>query len=268
VRTLTRVINYESRADVFHYYPSPDIHLGNEACDEKALGVWVKAIQDDPFALWSGSGDFCEFINRKDKRFDEESIAPWLWGVGDLAKAQRDRAIDVLKPIAGKCIALLKGNHEDIIYQHEERDVYGPLVEAISQAAGGAKLALDYWGFVRLLFHRSTCKGAWALDIFMTHGWWGGRLQGNGALNLERLAGWVQAAIIVAGHDHKLKTLAQVVVRPTKSGGIEYVRQVCGSCGSFLDGAKYGEAAGYRPSPPGHLMITIEPDEHDAKITM
>lgn len=270
MRTLIRPVRYESKLDTFRFYPLPDVHLGNKDCDERALAAWVKRVADDPLALWCGMGDYAEFINRKDKRFDEEALASWLWGVGDLAKAQRERAIETLLPIAAKCVGMVKGNHEDTIYTHTERDVYGPLVEAISQAAGGAALTLDYSGFVRLAFqyHPAQAKGSsWVCDIFVTHGWWAGRFQGNGALQLEHLSGWVDAQVVLAGHDHKLKTLAQTVVKPCKNGQVEHVRQVCGSVGAFLDGAKYAEAKGYRPTPPGYLTVTIEPNKHEIRIT-
>lgn len=270
MRTLLHVVEYTSRSDVFRFYPSPDIHLGNAACDEKALAAWVKQIQDDPFALWAGIGDYAEFINRKDKRFDEQSLAKWLYGVGDIAKAQRERVIETLRPIADKCVALVKGNHEETIYRYTERDVYGPIVETMAQGKTDP-LGLEYWGFVRLMFRRMKPKArlpeAWTLDLFLTHGWWGGALQGNGALNLERLGGWVQAQVVLAGHDHKLKTFAQTQVKPLKNGSVQKVRQVCGSCGAFLDGARYSEAKGYRPSPPGYLTVTIEPDKQEVRIS-
>lgn len=268
MKTLVRTVPYDSRSDVFHLYPTPDVHLGNSACDEKALAEWVSTVAADPHAYWIGMGDYAEFINRKDKRFDEESIAPWLYGVGDLAKAQRDRAIATFAPIADKCLALVKGNHEETIYQHTERDVYGPMVEALGKT--GQPLGMDYLGFVRVAFQRAAVGGqkphCWACDIFVTHGWWAGRLHGNGSLNLERLGGWVQAQLVLAGHDHKLKTQCQVVVKPCKGGGVEKMRQVCGSVGAFLDGARYAERSGYRPSPTGWLTVTIEPDRHEIRI--
>ncbi len=272
MKTLIRTVPYSSRTEVFHLYPSPDIHLGNSQCGEKALADWVKEIQQDDHALWIGIGDYADFINRKDKRYDEEAIAPWLYGIGDIARAQRDRVIATLLPIADKCLGLVKGNHEDSVYIYNERDVYGPLVEEIGRAQGkDARLGLEYWGFIRLLFQRQKPgvrnPETWTCDVFVTHGWWGGQLQGNGAIQLERLAGWAWAHVVLAGHDHKLKTHKQVAARPTKGGESEEILQVCGSCGTFLNGAKYAARKGMRPSPPGHIMVTIEPDKHGLKIT-
>lgn len=270
MRTLICVLPYESATDEFHLYPAPDIHAGNIEHQESRLDAWIARIKADDRAYWIGMGDYCEFINRRDKRYREESAAPWLWGRKDVAATERDWIIAKLKPIADKCIAMVKGNHEDTMQQWNERDVFDPLCEEMGSTAE-RPLALEYWGFIRLMFRhmkQNAHPSTWTCDAFATHGWWAGRLQGNGALNLERLGGWAQAQIVLAGHDHKLKTHKQVVVKPLKSGKVEEVTQVCASCGAFLNGAQYAEKAGYRPAPPGYQMLTIYPEAHHVTITM
>jgi len=57
------------RGDRFSIIPLADIHIGNAATDEKLLASTVQRIKDDDAAYWVGLGDYCEFINRSDKRF-------------------------------------------------------------------------------------------------------------------------------------------------------------------------------------------------------
>ena len=59
-------VNYESKLETFTVVPIGDIHLGNEACDEKRLKETVKRIQEDDHCYCVGLGDYCEWINRKD----------------------------------------------------------------------------------------------------------------------------------------------------------------------------------------------------------
>ena len=268
MRTIVRHIRHESRADEFHIIPLSDPHLGNEACDEKAFASTIKRIADDPFAYWIGMGDYCDFINRKDKRFDVSSLPKWLYGAKDIPKTQIERVVAMLVPIKDKCLAFLKGNHEDDMALREGRDVYATLIEKLAPDGKQAEIEMGYSGFLLLRFHRGTERGnAWTLPLFLTHGWWGGRLMGNGALNLERLFGYVDALMVLAGHDHKRRAFPLTRLRPRANGGVERETGYCCSCGTFLDGAKYAERKGYRDAPIGSLEITVRPDSHEIKVT-
>ena len=261
LRCITRTIDYRSRSDQFRIVPLGDIHLGNEACDEKLLRAKVKEIESDPLAYWVGMGDYCEWINRKDKRFDAESMPQWLWGVGDIAKAQRSRVVEILQPIGAKCLGLLQGNHEASIYHHQERDVYTTVAEAFQQKS---ELCLGPAGFVQLRFRRAG--STWTMLIFATHGWWGGRLMGAGALNLERVLGWTNADVVLGGHDHKCRAFPVIQVRVTTGGEVEKCKCWGVSTGSFLGGAKYAMEAGYRPLPVGVPEILVRPDKHKISV--
>ena len=265
MKTLIHHIRYESRSDVFRFYPLPDLHLGNVACDEVKLTELRDRIAGDPFARWCGMGDYGEFINRKDRRYDEEAVAPWLHGHADLVEYQKRRILELFKPIGKQCVGLVEGNHERTIYRWNDRDIYADIVAALD--APNRKLLLGPCGFIRLLFHRrGETHGTWGVDIFVTHGWWAGRQMGNGALQLEKLAGWVRADIVLAGHDHKTRAFTMSTWVPLKTGDVEKRDLVCGSCGTFLDGAKYGMEAGYRPQPIRWLELIIEPDKRSIRV--
>ena len=269
MRTITKRIEYTSRSDVFRIVPISDVHLGNVACDEKLLKATVQSIADDPFSYWIGGGDYCEFIKRRDWRWDPEVISDWLFGEPDVAAQQIKRARDYLLPIADKCLGLVKGNHEDDILRKWEHDVYATLVEALAPNGKQPQIRLGFSGFIVLRFTRMVngTKGTtWTLPIFATHGWWGGRLYGNGALNLEKVFGWVDAQIVLAGHDHKKRAFPISRIKPSRSGKVEKVDGFCCSCGSFLDMAKYAEYKGYRPLPVGPLEIFVTPDKREVRV--
>lgn len=268
MRTIVRHIRYESRIDEIHITPISDIHLGNEACDEKGLIATVKRIADDPMHYWIGMGDYCDFINRKDKRFDPESLAPWLLNKRDIAKLQMERIKEILLPIKDKCLALLSGNHEEDFAIREERDVYSALVNELAPDGKHGAIEMGFSGFLLLRFHRCMDRNnTWTLPLFLTHGWWAGRLYGNGALNLERLFGYVDARMILAGHDHKRRAFSLTRLRPATRGRVEREVGFCCSCGTYLDGANYAERKGYRDAPTGSLEIIVRPDSHEIKVT-
>ncbi len=261
MRTICKSISYASRGDMFKVHILPDVHLGNAACSEALLDKFVETVRSDPFARWVGVGDYAEWINRRDKRYDPASVAPWLQAGGDMAKLERDAFIEHVRPIAGQCLGLVKGNHEDTMLLYSERDVYQAICESMG-AGEHSPLALGFSGFLRISFARCKDKGgndAWALDMFLTHGWWGGRLRGNGELNLERLFGWVEADIVISGHDHKGGAYPIARIRPAKNGGVEQVDGWCIGAGTLLGQATYAETRGYRPTPLGWKTLIIEP---------
>ena len=67
---LHRVIEYTSRGDVYRIVPLGDIHLGNAACDEALLQKTIEYIARTDRMYWIGMGDYSEFINIHDPRWD------------------------------------------------------------------------------------------------------------------------------------------------------------------------------------------------------
>lgn len=284
MRTLIKPIPYASRSDVFRLFVLPDVHLGNAACDEVALAQFVDAVRDDDLARWVGVGDYAEFISLRDKRFDSQSLPSWLTedckarasGLADpglrrrplafLAQAQRDRFIEIMRPIAGKCLALLAGNHERTMELYNEQNVYGPICEGLGASAANP-LALDMCGFLRLSFRREPQKAkpdTWSYDIYLTHGWWSGQLMGNGVLNLERVFGWAVADCVIAGHDHKGKAFPLARVYPRRNGSCEQRDGWCVGAGTLLGKPRYMEQA--RPLTKSWVELIIQPDKRSVRI--
>ena len=202
---LRRTIRHESRSDVFSLYPLGDIHLGNIGCDEEYFKSIVDRIAQDDNALWIGLGDYCEWINVKDPRFEFSSMPDWIKvkDLSDLANAQRSRFLDIVEPIADKCIGLVKGNHEDTIQRYTERAVYNEIVADVKSkmSAQVDKLGLDYCGFIQLKFDRGG-HHTWLPTIFAHHGWGGGRKKGGKVNKLEDLMLTFEADVTLIGHHH------------------------------------------------------------------
>ena len=78
MKILSREWFNVSRSDVWYLYLLGDVHLGNEAADEKRFCEVVKEVAGDDRGLWLGLGDYCDFISRKDPRFDPMSLPKWL----------------------------------------------------------------------------------------------------------------------------------------------------------------------------------------------
>jgi len=108
-----------SRSDTFRIIPIGDIHIGNGACDEDLLVRTVSEVKNSSNTFWIGMGDACDYIQMSDWRSYPATLADWITihDLNDLSKAETDRVIDYLSPIAPKCLAFLKGNHEELLEQ-------------------------------------------------------------------------------------------------------------------------------------------------------
>lgn len=279
VRVITYTIPHKSRRDRIKVYPLGDTHLGNRACDETKLQATITEIKDDPFAYWLGMGDYCEFINLSDPRFDPTALANWITvpALADLSEVQRDTFLDHVKPIADRCIGLLKGNHEATINKHYERNIYSEIVSGVrDQMTNPPKqLGLGYCGFIRLRLERSPSpkrKGQyWTTDIFAHHGWGGGRLAGSKALKLERAMRYFDADLILIAHWHSMQTDNATVIGLNRAGRLRpRIRRGCVT-GTFLaahqpDVTTYADIKGYPPRPTGCPVIEFNPSTQNIRI--
>jgi len=260
---IVKNIQYESRSDHFRVTPLSDIHTGSEAHDEKLLKNTVAWIAEDPLHYTLLGGDVADLITRKDIRYHPADIASWLRGEIDLVASQIDRIDRNLSPLKGRTLAYVLGNHEDSLYRHTERDVYAEIGNRL-KINPEDKILLGHSGFIRLSFTRKG-GSSFTLVLYVTHGWWGGRLMGVGALNLERIIGDIEADIILAGHDHNMRTFRMGRTRST-AHGIRGVPIQAASCGHFLSRPLYGQAKGYKWKPPGTITINIWPDKKEWNI--
>lgn len=276
MRLITRVIEHQSRSDFWYIRPLGDIHLGSINCDEVLLDKHIKWIGDHE-AFWIGMGDYAEFISPKDARYRPEDVAPWCRGEKDLAEAQLQNLIGKLSPIKHLCLGLLKGNHEDQIYDRYDNHVYGRLLAQLRVPE--RSLRLDSRGFIRLVFRRlygetQSVKpyNTTTLDLFVEHGYGGGRLEGAPALALGRLSKNYQARVFIEGHRHREMSFTDERIRVSGENLIgEKLALVCS--GSYLkswqeDTEIYAERKQYPPKPTGSPIVRIAPWQNEIEVTI
>jgi predicted phosphodiesterase len=252
------------RGDTFRIVPLADVHIGSAACNEKLLRSVVQRIKDDDRCYWIGLGDYCEFVNRSDKRFSTSALADWLRveHLGDIARAQRDRFLDIIKPIADRCLAIVGGNHEWAIKQHYERDILYEIVSEIKKAAGHPadyRLCFDSCGWLVLTFRREAGRTRRTLRIYLHHGFVGGKLAGAKALNMQRWLWTHDADLVLFGHSHNTGIQVEAVESVTTAGKILFQHRIGAYAGTFLRGAEYAQRKGYFPLPLAHVEVVLRP---------
>ena len=278
MKTLTKRVIPGKKSDIYVLYYLTDWHVGAKAFDEKQFRADVAEIAANPLALWIGGGDFIDAVCRAgDKRYDEETIAPWLHGKKDVMAVERDYALELSKPIMDKCVALVKGNHEKAAEVYYDRDIYWDFVCRAADAARvePGELALGYQGFVRLIFERHRHRDA--IDIYCHHGYGGGRLPGGDALALGRVLGDYECSLALMGHRHTFHTLEKEVVSVDRRGNVRQQTRRAAFVGSYLAAYiqpstdskpvdTYAEAIGLPPKRTGTTRILIQPEDHKMAI--
>jgi len=173
------IIQVSKSRDTYFLVYLADLHNGTKNFDEDRCKKLISWIAAKPWAYWIGGGDYCEAITVKDKRFDPNAIHPkYIDKLGDIITAEYNDVRDLLKPIAGKCIGLHLGNHEDTIYREYSRDIVNELCEDLSTTNLGAS------AMTRLKFMEGK-KEIYSCVVHSEHGHMSGRKPGGKVNSIE-----------------------------------------------------------------------------------
>src|ERR1700738_5117618 len=222
MRVLRRKFEAKNRAEVLKIVPVGDVHCGSAACDEKLLKEVVASIAADNDTYWLSMGDVCNFINLNDPRFSVDELAKWIKTkhLGDVAKAELDHYLEIVAPIAHKCLAMVCGNHELSIQKHYERDIYA---EAVSQMKrlGNMKpetqLGIGYTGMLQLQWRMTEGMGR-TINISLHHGFTGGRNPGGKSNALKTWLWQNECDCAIFGHSHNTSVTKEAVTTISQNG--------------------------------------------------
>jgi hypothetical protein len=253
MRVVKKLIEFKSRSEKdWFLVPIGDLHLGNSNCDLDHFKRVIEFVKNEKRCLWIGMGDYADAITSKDKRYDPNSM--------DTDYATPDvqyRAVEELfRPIAGKCVGLLDGNHD---YQHwlEHGHNY---VDTMAYNLGVPYLTMD--AYIRLVFKRlhSQC----AIEIYAHHGWSTARSDGAKVNRIEDLAlVFPNLDLYLMGHVHLLGSSPSKFQLSVDAGlNIVQKRETFVFTGSFLKGyvdgtVSYVERKTYAPTALGSPKIKI-----------
>jgi hypothetical protein len=264
VEVIRQDIEYKSRTNIFKIYPLGDLHAGSPNCDEDRFETEVSDIHNNPFARWIGIGDMADCITPNDKRFDMKCLAKWV-DEDDIVESQRKRIVDMLKPIAGKCLCYLSGNHEETIHKIHQNNISQHICDDLGIQFGG------FSSFIALNFRRIKPDSQSSVNQVLVHARHGsGAAQQEGAriMSLMRLVNAFTADIYLMGHLHCIATYCPERLEMDKNYHIRAKRLVAAITGSWLKayqqgaGVSYAEMKGYKPTQIGCPIITINPDDN------
>jgi len=276
MQVVTRELTIGSRNDHIKITPIGDVHIGGKDCDKKLLDACIEKISSDENHYWIGMGDFGEFINFRDKRFDPSELDEEIRteDLCRLPRVQSEMIARRLAKIKSKCLGLLCGNHEETIRLRHEQDIHWNLCHAVYdpendwgiQSANGYDLG--YSAIIRLRINRLQTSRSVA--IYCHHGAGGGRKTGGKVNRLEDIAiTFPDCGIYLMGHVHDkaawIKPSLHIADRTDTL--IEKFRAF-GITGTFKKtyqqyGRGYGEKVMYPATALGVISFTIHPFPND-----
>jgi len=251
--------------------PLGDIHIGSAACDEKLLKEVVKSIYADKNTYWLSMGDIADLIQLNDPRFAVSELAPWIKTkhLGDIAKAELDHYLEIIKPIAPKCLAMVCGNHELMIQKHYERDIYAESVsqmKLLGNMKPDTQLGIGYTGFLQLQWSWHNAAGR-TINISLHHGF-GGSSAGAAGTRMQKWLWQHSCDVAIFGHVHSTSVQKEAVTTLSQNGVPKIETRFGCYSGTFLNtgfmgGNSYAEVRGYPALPLGGVEIIIRPYQHN-----
>jgi hypothetical protein len=271
-----KVVRYGNPEAEFSIYALADLHLGNAGVDKVLLQQDIERIRHDPLALWLLAGDYCDWINPTDPRFDPEMVDPTI-KVRDFAAIGAklaDIVKTLLEPIAPRCLGLGYGNHDwKYMTKAAQSNIHEELCRALHAPNFRWSAFFDvYFQYDKkasrraVLEDRVPAPGARRLRVAVHHGFGWAQTDGGKLMALARFVGMVDADLVIMGHLHT--QLAKAWVRLGADAACRKITQkpTMGlMTGTYLraypeDMTSYMEQRGYAPSVLGATRAMFKPN--------
>lgn len=279
----------------FSLFGIGDIHEGSAGSDTEAIKKVINEVLNDDNAYWIGMGDYGEFINFSDPRFDIRSLAKKYrnGSIDNICQEQIDSVCELLFPIRHKCLGLLRGNHEETIKRRYHHDVLYDMWKCLNEIKTPirqadnvvvspdnykkAKIRLLYdMAVVRLSFThgegKKYNKGCRSFDVLVTHGNTSGRTDGAKVNRIQNLLReWNTVDVVMVAHGHSMPVTSFTTQSFNRAHTLETRKRRGFMTGSFLKtytvgSPCYGEKAGYAGAEIGTPRLQFNPKTLDMRV--
>lgn len=272
MKLISHAFKYDGEDSRHEIFFLGDIHLGAKLCHKKRLMHDLREVQQgDPETTHLVlMGDLGDYINRADKRFDEEEIDPEvinLYSGADPNEQTLDSLTDLLTPVKPYIRCILRGNHDQQnkvtnLWERYDRKLAERHYLNLPHLYGG------YSAFVRWQFEHRSGGRKRAVVSHVHHGWQGGRTKGAKVNGLEKeISQYPGCDIIMRGHSHDLFVVPfDGLVPNQRFDDLKASRTLVGHTGTYLrtasiDTEGYAERSGYRAAAIGCIRVTVEVTE-------
>lgn len=273
MKTLDITIPYTQANHIFNLYAIGDIHGGTKHCQVKRLDSAISRMEADPFCAVVGMGDYGEFINPGDKRFDIGSIDTSYVELDNICDSQERWIEKKFKKLAGskKLKELLEGNHEAQRKAHDNQDVMKNICNTLKVPNGGHVACL------RLFFDRERSNETHMFTCIFTHGSSGATtLSGKVSALVTFMGQYTNVDLFGYAHTHALVTDVEIpklcVTGKRREPKVSDALRNGALTGSYFTtytqdiSPSYGEKKNYAPNTLGCVRYELNIATHDINI--
>jgi hypothetical protein len=176
-----------------------DEHWDNPMCDRDLLKRHhEQAVERDAIILKFGD-IYCAMQGKYDPRSCKDDVRE-EHAYGNYLDTLVDTAIDWYKPYSKQIALLTLGNHETSILKRHETNLLERLAAGLRKNGSQTRVG-GYRGWVRFQFNQPNSRSE-SKRLYYVHGWGGGGPVTKGKIQFNRLAEYVEADYLVAGHVH------------------------------------------------------------------
>lgn len=272
--TGARIITYPDKEAEFRIWDIADVHRFAKGMAVDHFRRDIRRIDYDPYSLWAGGGDYCDWIAPGDKRFDpaafDESVR-----VQDLTSFAAFCAKTVIEDywaIRQKCIGFALGNHDlKYLSKNSEMAIHEHICRELETRN------MMYAGWVDLYFvHDPDSPVGMVIDdppekynarlrVLVYHGIGAAGTAGGKMNAMKKLVDFVDADLVMTGHLHEQIAKTFVRLFPNNNCTAVDSKTTMGLItGSYLrtyspDFTSYGELKGYFPTTLGASFARYTP---------
>lgn len=223
-----------------HLFNLGDVHFGSIATHKEFFQHVIKKISTDPATYWVSTGDILDVNLAKSKFFDHAGME---------ANEEFNVIVDLLRPIAGKCLGFVGSNHSERVHRFAGLNFDQILAKTMD---------IPYLGGLGLINITLSCPKTSPIKrtyyVAMHHGSSNAITLGSKANSLQRLSDvFSNVDLVLEGHTHTfmVSTKEVQVIDRDKNKLRSSTVTMC-TCAHCLDWSKsYAADNKYTSTPAG-----------------
>lgn len=245
-------------------YTLADLHIGDEHSKADEIAKRINQIKEDPCGLCICNGDLLNTATKTSvSDIYSEQLSPMQ---------QMQAAVDLLRPIADKIIAVTAGNHENRIYRTDGIDITRLVCRELciedKYHPAGVLVFLRFGERSSNTQHKDRNPRQW-YSIYATHGSGGGRKEGAKAIRLADMAVVIDVDVYVHSHVHTPIIMKNSFYRIDSSNCCaRLTEKLFVSTAAALDYGGYGQMQEFKPASLSNPVIHLEARKKRATATM
>lgn len=234
-----------------------DLHIGDMQSDVRLIKELIDSVAETPsrYAILAGDIMNNAIIGSKGDTYTA-TLSP---------TEQLQYAVELLKPIAEKILAVVPGNHEE----RTTRTAGFDLTAAICTELGIPSVYRENAALLFVSLGRALNWKPYTYSIYINHGRGGGRKIGGKMNALADYGNIIDTDIYIVGHTHLPASFRDRAFRVAPHRGTAILRdRLFVNTASALRYGGYAERQGYQPASNSYPIITLSGEEHRMNATV